>query len=66
MAECKDDNEYSIEIEALKLETESCKQSLIDKIKSLSSESTLIERMIGGFHSDFYSLKELDFNQFSN
>ena len=56
----QDDNQFSIDLEALKLETESCKRSLLSKIQELTSLSPSISRLVSSFESRFFSTQEID------
>ena len=56
VAEMQEDDDLSIEIEALKMEAEACKEQLNEKIGQLMSISPEMPQMMDSFSSKFHSL----------
>lgn len=58
VAEMQEDDSLQIEIEALKLESETCLAGLQEKVGMMASISPSIQGIIESFENSFYSLED--------
>jgi len=56
----QEDYEYSMDFEALKVEMQQCKETLMEKIGVIGSLDMQMSRMIDSFPSEFYSSKNIE------